>query len=301
MTQLVRSRADFLQARRALTGERVGAVLTMGALHDGHAALLAAARADNDVVLATVFVNPAQFGPAEDLSRYPRPLEADLERCAAAGVDLVWAPSAADVYRTPPRISIDPGPLGNELEGASRPGHFAGVLLVVAKFLNLLRPDTTYFGAKDWQQLTLVRAMVTDLDLGVDIVAVDTVRENDGLALSSRNVYLSADERVRAVALSRALFAGRDAAQGADRAAVLAAARTVLTSAGLNVDYLELRAPDLGPAPETGPARLLAAARVGSTRLLDNVEVRLGADGPRTNGAEHADQDFAARTRPAQN
>lgn len=286
MTELVRSRADFLQARRALTGERVGAVLTMGALHDGHAALLAAARADNDVVLATVFVNPTQFGAHEDLSRYPRPLEADLARCAAAGVDLVWAPSVDDVYPTPTRISLDPGPLADELEGASRPGHFAGVLLVVAKFLNLLRPSTTYFGAKDWQQLTLVRAMVADLDLGVKIVAVDTVRETDGLALSSRNVYLDADERVRAGALSRALFAGRDAAPGADGAAVLAAARAGLTSAGpasaaIAVDYLELRAPDLGPAPEIGPARLLAAARVGRTRLLDNVEVYLGADDPR--------------------
>lgn len=278
MTELVRSRADFLRARRALTGERVGAVLTMGALHDGHAALFDAARADNDVVLATVFVNPTQFGAHEDLSRYPRPLEADVARCAAAGVDVVWAPSMADVYPTPPRISVDPGPLADELEGASRPGHFAGVLLVVAKFLHLLRPSTTYFGAKDWQQLTLVRAMVTDLDLGVDIVAVDTVRESDGLALSSRNVYLSADERVRAVALSRALFAGRDSAGSGDAAAALAAACTVLASAGLDVDYLQLRAPDLGPAPEVGSARLLVAARVGSTRLLDNVEVQLGTE-----------------------
>lgn len=285
MTELVHSRSDFLQARRALTGVRVGAVLTMGALHDGHAALLAAARADNDVVLATVFVNPAQFGPSEDLSRYPRPLDADLARCAAAGVDVVWAPSVADVYPTPPRISLDPGPLADELEGASRPGHFAGVLLVVAKFTHLLRPSTTYFGAKDWQQLTLVRAMAADLDLGVDIVAVDTVREKDGLALSSRNVYLSADERVRAASLSRALFAGRDAAGGADAAAVLAAARSVLACAGLDVDYLELRAPDLKPAPEVGPARLLVAARVGSTRLLDNVAVELGTEEGRPSGA----------------
>ncbi len=286
MTQLVRSRTDFVRARRALTGERVGAVLTMGALHDGHAALLAAARADNDVVLATVFVNPTQFGAHEDLSRYPRPLEADLARCAAAGVDVVWAPSVADVYPTPPRISLDPGPLADELEGVSRPGHFAGVLLVVAKFLHLLRPSTSYFGAKDWQQLTLVRAMVTDLDLGVDIVAVDTVRDSDGLALSSRNVYLSADERTRAVALSRALFAGRAAASSADVSAVLAAASTVLASAGLDVDYLQLRAPDLEPAPEAGPARLLVAARVGSTRLLDNVEVQLGAEDGRPRGED---------------
>lgn len=274
MTEVVRSRADFLRARRAVTADRVGAVLTMGALHDGHGALLDAARADNVAVIATVFVNPAQFGPNEDLARYPRPLDADIARCEAAGVDLVWAPSVADVYPVQPRISIDPGPLADELEGASRPGHFAGVLLVVAKFLHLLRPATTYFGAKDWQQFALVQAMVADLELDVDVVAVDTVREFDGLARSSRNVFLSSAQRADAVVLSRALFAGRDAAMhGAGR--VLAAARGALAEADLHVDYLELRSPRLGPAPEAGSARLLVAARVGATRLIDNVEVHL--------------------------
>lgn len=274
MTEVVRSRADFVRARRAVTADRVAAVLTMGALHDGHGALLDAARTDNDAVIATVFVNPAQFGPHEDLSRYPRPLDADIARCEAAGVDLVWAPSVADVYPVPPRISIDPGPLANELEGASRPGHFAGVLLVVAKFLHLLRPATTYFGAKDWQQVTLVRAMVADLELDVDVVAVDTVREPDGLARSSRNVFLSPAQRADAVVLSRALFAGGQAAADGP-GAVLAAARAALIGADVSVDYLELRSPDLGATPATGPARLLVAARVGATRLIDNVEVHL--------------------------
>ena len=288
MTRVVRSRAEFLAARRAVAAERVGAVLTMGALHDGHVALLDAARAHDDAVIATVFVNPRQFGPHEDLSRYPRPLEADVARCEAAGVDLVWAPGVDDVYPTPSRIGIDPGPLANELEGAARPGHFAGVLLVVAKLLHLLRPTAAYFGAKDWQQLTLVRAMVTDLEMragvaaassadvgaGVDIVAVETVRAPDGLALSSRNVYLSGHDRVRATALSRALFAGRAAATGGTQA-VLDAASAVLEADGLDAEYLELRGPDLGPAPSAGAARLLVAARVGSTRLIDNVEVDL--------------------------
>jgi pantoate--beta-alanine ligase len=276
VTVVVRSRAEFLSARAQVKpGAQVGAVLTMGALHDGHEALMDAARASNDVVLATVFVNPAQFGPNEDLSRYPRSLDDDLVRCERAGVDLVWTPSVADVYPEPVQVRLSAGPLGGQLEGASRPGHFDGMLLVVMKLLHLLAPDATYFGEKDYQQLTLVRAMVADLELPVDIVGVPTVREPDGLALSSRNVYLTAEQRALATALSRALFAGRDAgAQGAD--AVLRAATQIL--AGVDVDYLALRDLQLRPAPTQGAARLLVAARLGSTRLIDNVALELAAE-----------------------
>ena len=270
--KVVKTRAEFPSARDALD-RPLGLVPTMGALHAGHLALLNAARAECASVITTNFVNPMQFGPREDLARYPRAFEGDLTMSRAAGVDLVWAPSVEDVYpRGIPEITVQPGPLGDVLEGSIRPGHFAGVLTVVAKFLNLVRPDRAYFGEKDYQQLTLIRRMADDLDLGATIVGVPTVREPDGLALSSRNVYLSADERKQALALSRALFAGRDAAaRGKD--AVLAAARAELGE--LLVDYLELRGADLGPLPEHGPARLLVAARVGSTRLIDNVGLTL--------------------------
>ncbi len=273
---VVRSRADFLAARKEIDAGSVGAVLTMGALHAGHEALLDAARTENKAVVATVFVNPAQFGPHEDLSRYPRPLAADLQVLARHDVDLVWTPDVTDVYPHPTRIGLDPGPLGAELEGASRPGHFAGMLLVVEKFLHLLRPDAAYFGEKDYQQLTLVRAMARDIELPVDIVAVPTVREPDGLARSSRNVFLDPQQRADAAVLARALFAGRAAGHGGPEA-VLAAARAELTTlSAVDVDYLELRDDELGPTPDVGPARLLLAARVGSTRLIDNVAVALG-------------------------
>ncbi len=288
-TVVVRSRHEFLAARRRLDGGSVGAVLTMGALHGGHEALLGAARAGNEHVVATVFVNPAQFAPTEDLSRYPRPVEADLTVLRRHGVDLVWTPAVDDVYPAPTVIGIDPGPLGRELEGASRPTHFAGMLLVVAKFLHLIRPDSAYFGEKDYQQLTLVRAMARDLDLAVDIVGVPTVRADDGLARSSRNAFLDPGQRADAAVLWRALTAGRAAgAGGAGRAAggggdadaVLAAARAELAQVpGVDIDYLELRSNDLGPAPTHGPARLLVAARVGTTRLIDNVAVDLNPPG----------------------
>jgi pantoate--beta-alanine ligase len=270
--KLVRSRAEFAAARRTLA-DAVGLVPTMGALHAGHLALLEAARAECASVIATVFVNPMQFGPAEDLERYPRTLDADLAKCEAAGVDLVWAPGYPDVYRSgAARVTVQPGPLGDVLEGAVRPGHFAGVLTVVAKFFNVVRPGRAYFGEKDYQQLTLIRQMALDLDLDVEIIGVPTVREPDGLALSSRNVYLSADERKQALALSRALFAGQGAA-AAGAQAVLDAARAELGE--LAVDYLELRGADLAGLVDGGPARLLVAARVGSTRLIDNVGLEL--------------------------
>jgi pantoate--beta-alanine ligase len=273
---VTRSRAELETARAALPGP-AAAVFTMGALHEGHQALLRAAREANASLLATIFVNPRQFGPNEDLSRYPRPFDEDLARCEKAGVDVVWAPPVTEVYRSGElQITLEPGPLAADLEGTSRPAHFAGVLTVVAKLLHLTRPDRAYFGEKDFQQLTLVRRMVADLDFDVEIVGVPTVREPDGLALSSRNVYLSAAERDRAVALSAALeAAAKAAARGAGPDDIVAAGRAVLTAAGLDVDYFVLRGADLGPAPRVGPARLLVAARVGGTRLIDNMPVTL--------------------------
>jgi len=280
----VRTRADFRAAREQLTGP-IGLVMTMGALHDGHAELMRAAAQRAGSVIVTIFVNPMQFGAGEDLDKYPRTLDADLALCEQAGVDLVWAPAVEDVYPDGPvAISVDPGPLGRELEGEFRPTHFAGVLTVVAKFFGMVRPALAFFGEKDYQQLALIQRMVADLDLDVVVSGVPTVREPDGLARSSRNVYLSADEHARALALSRALRAGVSvAADGAG--AVLAAARTVLDAEpGAAVDYLELRWADLssidpvaepGSIRHHGPARLLVAARVGSTRLIDNIALIL--------------------------
>jgi pantoate--beta-alanine ligase len=249
-------------------------VMTMGALHDGHRALMRAARERSPFVLVTIFVNPLQFGPNEDFDKYPRTLEADLEACQAEGVSVVWAPSREDVYPGgAPSITMNAGPLGEILEGASRPGHFAGMLTVVEKLLLLTRADVAFFGEKDFQQLALIRRMAHDLELGVEIVGVPTVREPDGLALSSRNRYLSGEQRDAALALSRAL---REGATHTDPDAVLATATKVLEDEpGVRVDYLALTGPDLGPAPDEGPARLLVAAKVGATRLIDNVPLRL--------------------------
>jgi pantoate--beta-alanine ligase len=253
----------------------------MGALHAGHAALVAEARdrvTGADAVVVSIFVNPLQFGPNEDLGRYPRTFDADLELCAEQGADVVFAPAVAEVYPGgEPQVTVEPGPLGAVLEGATRPGHFRGVLTVVAKLFGLVRPDLAVFGEKDYQQLVLVRRMVSDLCLGVDVVAGATVRESSGLALSSRNAYLDPEHHRAALALSRALRAGAEAGfEGRDH--VLAAARAVLRGAHkVDIDYLALRSPDLGEPPATGDARLLVAARVGTTRLIDNVAVRIGA------------------------
>jgi pantoate--beta-alanine ligase len=254
----------------------VALVPTMGALHEGHRALVRAARERAGSVVVSVFVNPTQFGPGEDFDRYPRTWDADLAALAEEGADVVLHPPVEEVY--PPGavgVTVHPGPLGDVLEGAVRPGHFAGVLTVVATLFGLVRPDLAVFGEKDYQQLTLIRAMARELALGVEVVGVPTVREDDGMALSSRNRYLSPEQRASAVAISRALRAGADAGpRGAD--AVLAAARAVLAEApDLRPDYLELTDPDLGPPPAAGPARLLVAARAGSTRLLDNTAVTL--------------------------
>jgi len=269
---VVRTRAELADRRAAVPGT-LALVPTMGALHGGHAELIRRASALAGTVAVSIFVNPLQFGPAEDLDRYPRTPEQDLALLTELGVGLVFAPSAAEMYPDGrPAVTVEPGPLGNLLEGASRPGHFAGVLTVVTKLLNLVRPHVALFGEKDYQQLALIRRTVADLELGVDIVGIPTVRDPDGLALSSRNRYLTAEQRTQALALSRALRAGAE--EGPNGAgAVLKAATEELR--GLEVDYLALRGVDLGPAPATGPARLLVAARVGATRLIDNVPLRL--------------------------
>jgi pantoate--beta-alanine ligase len=258
----------------------VGLVATMGALHDGHAALMARARQEigpEAPLVASVFVNPLQFAPGEDLDRYPRTLDADLAICGEQGVDVVFAPSVEEVYPGgDPLVTVDPGPLARALEGASRPTHFSGVLTVVAKLFGLVRPDVAVFGEKDYQQLALIRRMVADLCMGVDVVGAETVREPDGLALSSRNRFLGPEDRTQALALSRALFAAQDAAGSGADVALEAAYAELGGAAGVDVDYLELTAPDLGPAPAYGAARLLVAARVGSTRLIDNVALELG-------------------------
>ena len=266
MTEVVHTRGELAARLAAVPGE-VAVVMTMGALHAGHRRLMRVARERSAFVLVTIFVNPLQFGPNEDFAKYPRTLEADVAACQDEGVAVVFAPSRDEVYPDgAPLITMNAGPLGEILEGASRPGHFAGMLTVVEKLLQLTRADVAYFGEKDYQQLTLIRRMVRDLELRAEIVGVPTVREPDGLALSSRNRYLSAQERRAALVLSQALAAGAESADP------LAAATKILhDEPGVKVDYLALTAPDLGPAPASGPARLLVAARVGTTRLIDNV------------------------------
>ena len=268
------------QVSRALhgVGRKLALVPTMGALHAGHRELIRRAkRLPNNVVATSIFVNPLQFGEGEDFEAYPRPLDADLAVLGEDGVEIAFTPAADALYAEGAAVTVHPGPLGDELEGAVRPGHFAGVLTVVAKLFNLLRPDYALFGEKDYQQLVLIKRMVRDLNIDTHVIGVPTVRERDGLALSSRNVYLTPEQREDAIVLSAALtagaFVGRD---GAD--AVLETAwKTLAARPAVEVDYLELRGTDLGPAPVDGEARLLIAARVGSTRLIDNVPVLLGA------------------------
>ncbi|WP_314178303.1 pantoate--beta-alanine ligase [Streptomyces winkii] len=321
--RLVRTAAELRATEPGFGGEtpqgtahgRRAVVMTMGALHAGHASLIRTARelvGRHGQVVVTVFVNPLQFGPSEDLDRYPRTLDADLAVAEEASADVVFAPSVEEVYpetarqghesagqgrgqsqaHDGPQVRVAAGPMGDRFEGAYRPGHFDGVLTVVAKLLHITAPDVSLFGQKDAQQLALIRRMVTDLNFPVEIVAVPTVREPDGLALSSRNRYLSPEERESALALSRALFAARDALPGGQDAA-LAAARAVLDAAAryeppLRVDYLALVDPAdftelTGPAGESGAgaraseAVLAVAARVGATRLIDNIPLPLGA------------------------
>ena len=277
---------DVGDVSRALrhTGRRVMLVPTMGALHDGHLSLVRAAkRVPGSVVVVSIFVNPLQFGADEDLDAYPRIVDADLALLRGEGVEIAFTPSAAAMYPDGPRTAVHPGPLGSELEGAARPTHFAGMLTVVLKLLQIVHPDRVFFGEKDYQQLVLVRQMVADLNVDTRVVGVPIVRELDGLAMSSRNRYLDPAQRELAGLLSAALLAGTHAASGGAEAA-LRAARAVLSEVpAIDVDYLEVRDPELGPAPLHGPARLLVAARLGTTRLLDNVAIEIsstvGADG----------------------
>jgi pantoate--beta-alanine ligase len=277
---------DVGDVSRALrhTGRRVMLVPTMGALHDGHLSLVRAAkRVPGSVVVVSIFVNPLQFGADEDLDAYPRIVDADLALLRGEGVEIAFTPSAAAMYPDGPRTAVHPGPLGSELEGAARPTHFAGMLTVVLKLLQIVHPDRVFFGEKDYQQLVLVRQMVADLNVDTRVVGVPIVRELDGLAMSSRNRYLDPAQRELAGLLSAALLAGTHAASGGAGAA-LRAARAVLSEVpAIDVDYLEVRDPELGPAPLHGPARLLVAARLGTTRLLDNVAIEIsttvGADG----------------------
>ncbi|MFB9658631.1 pantoate--beta-alanine ligase [Glycomyces mayteni] len=272
MTAVVHTKADLAKARAALRG-RVAVVPTMGALHEGHRANFKRARESADSVIVTIFVNPLQFRPNEDLDKYPRTLDADLAVCEAEGVDLVFAPSVAEMYPEGREglTTVHAGPDGELLEGASRPGFFTGVLTVVSKLFHLTRPDAAMFGEKDFQQLAMVRRMVRDLDMGIEVVAVPTDREADGLARSSRNVFLSAAERAAALAIPRAIGAAQASPDP------LAAALAVLAAEpGLDVDYVAVRANDLGEAPDRGPARILIAAKAGTTRLIDNAPVNVG-------------------------
>ncbi|MEU8549660.1 pantoate--beta-alanine ligase [Streptomyces roseoverticillatus] len=276
---------DRLLDHRAVPG-RTAVVMTMGALHEGHATLIRAARervGREGLVIATVFVNPLQFGAGEDLDRYPRTLDADLKIAEASGADAVFAPSAEEVYPGgEPQVRLAAGPMGERLEGACRPGHFDGMLTVVAKLLHLTRPDLAFFGQKDAQQLALIRRMARDLNFRTEIVGVPTVREADGLALSSRNRYLSGAERRTALALSRALAAAEQ--EKAAAPAALAAARAVLDEAArldppLHLDYAALVDPaDFTDVPGdfAGEAVLAVAAKVGTTRLIDNVPLTVG-------------------------
>jgi pantoate--beta-alanine ligase len=256
----------------ALAGrDDVALVPTMGALHEGHRALLRAARSSSATVVMSLFVNPAQFAAGEDYARYPRDEQADLAVAAAEGADLVFAPAAQTVYPEGFATSVDPGPLGGELEGRSRPGHFRGVATVVTRLFGLVRPRRAFFGEKDYQQLVIVRGVARDLALGVEVVGVPTVRDVDGLALSSRNRFLSPAERERATTLNTALrAAGRLYAAGEhDPAVLLDTARARLA---MEPDYLELRRlADLGTYDPDRPAVLLVAARLGTTRLIDNL------------------------------
>ena len=256
---------------------RIALVPTMGALHAGHMALVREAKRRAEHVVASIFVNPKQFGPNEDLGRYPRREAEDAAMLREEGCAILWAPDAATMYPEGHATNISVGGVSDGLDGAARPGHFDGVATVVAKLFAQVRPDVALFGEKDYQQLTVIRRMVRDLDMGIAIVGVPTQRDADGLALSSRNAYLSVDERVRARALPRALVEAAAAMRdGVAIADALASAVAALASAGFDpIDYVELRDADtletLGRLER--PARLLAAARIGSTRLIDNLEV----------------------------
>lgn len=272
---------DLASLRAALSEARAGGrdvalVPTMGALHAGHIALVEAARRPGTLVVASIFVNPKQFGANEDLSRYPRKEVSDIAMLTDAGCDLLWLPPVEQMYPAGFATNISVSGVSEGWDGAARPGHFDGVATVVAKLFNQVRPTRAYFGEKDFQQLAVIRRMVADLDFDIEVTGVPTQREDDGLALSSRNVYLLPEERQKAVALPRALgVAARAVLAGSDPAKALADATATLTAAGFTVDYVALvDAETLRSEPAPGQRRqLLAAARLGNTRLIDNLAV----------------------------
>jgi len=307
---LTHTRAELANALSRLPGTKA-LVMTMGALHSGHLQLVREARELADHVIVTIFVNPTQFAPGEDFDAYPRTLDADMDALETVGADLVWAPAPQDVYPTPATVTIDPGPIARVLEGKTRPTHFAGVALVCTKVVNLVRPDVALYGQKDAQQLAVLRTVFSQLDIPVRVHPVPIVRAEDGVALSSRNQYLSDDERIRARALSRALRRGAEAAEaGATPAQIVAECRSVIDAeGGIDLDYIALV--DAGtfeilagtesvPVGEGVAAptilsdgsregRILIAAKVGTTRLIDNMEVPLrDASGPDGRLAERA-------------
>ncbi|MBI2710835.1 MAG: pantoate--beta-alanine ligase [Actinobacteria bacterium] len=271
---IAEARAEIDRARSA--GAGVGLVPTMGFLHAGHVSLMERAASEADFVVATIFVNPLQFGPAEDLAAYPRDLETDTARCEGAGVDLLLVPGVEEMYPGPMRTAVTVADITARFEGASRPGHFAGVATVVAKLFNIVGPCRAYFGEKDWQQLCVVRQMAADLSFAVEVVGCPTVREPDGLAMSSRNTYLGASDRAAAPVLHRALVAGAESIRSGERSARVV--RDVMSEVlgsepRAEVDYAEVV--DAGTLalvdPLAGDLRLLVAARIGPARLIDNV------------------------------
>ncbi|HEY6683791.1 MAG TPA: pantoate--beta-alanine ligase [Propionibacteriaceae bacterium] len=275
--KITRSIAEYNGFRGALdgpAGPRLAFVPTMGALHEGHRSLITLARSRSDVVAVSIFVNPLQFGPGEDYARYPRPLDDDLEVCEAEGVDAVFVPSVSDLYPPGRQVTLDAGILGSVLEGRSRPGHFNGVLTVVLKLFNIIRPQIAIVGQKDAQQLACIQRMVTDLNIGIEVIGAPIVREHDGLAISSRNIFLTATERPVARSISAAL---EKAATQSSVPAARAAAYEVLDRAEaepcFELDYATIVNPTTFtevPDDHVGPAIFLVAARVGDTRLIDN-------------------------------
>jgi len=283
VARVVSTRAALTAQLDATDRQSLRAVVpTMGALHDGHATLIEKAReyvGDSGVVTVTIFVNPTQFAANEDFDRYPRSLQADVDVCVRHGADLVFAPEVAQMYPDgATQVTVDPGPLGSVFEGAVRPGHFQGVLTVVNKLFNMTQADVGFFGEKDYQQLVLIRQMARDLSMGVEVIGVPTVREVDGLAMSSRNRYLSGHDRVQADVVPKAMKVGADVADaGGSAGDIVTSVEKVFTASGIDVDYIAVTDPDLGTAPISGEARLIVAVRVGSVRLLDNTSLQLGA------------------------
>ena len=275
--QVLRTSAEMTAWSRAARarGERIVFVPTMGALHAGHVALLEEGRRRGDKLVLSIFVNPTQFGPNEDLSRYPRDLPGDLAKAASAGTDIAFVPEPIDIYPPGFQTTIEVRELARGLDGLFRPGHFAGVATVVAKLFNIVQPDVAIFGQKDFQQLAIVRRLVSDLAMGIEIVGLPTVREPDGLAMSSRNAYLSLAERTRALSISRALFAARDRAAAGEHDArtLVDAARAAIDVD--RIDYLELcdAATLVTLVQVDRPAVLLVATFVGRTRLIDNIQI----------------------------